>query len=1077
MKKYIYILSVLAAAVACSTREMDIADDAGSGSEITLSARFEDASTRTTLVDGTKVYWLPGDDIKVFAGRSSALFASQITEASAECNFTGTLEASDRYVAFYPYREEVSYDGQVITASLPSVQDAMDGNVPGRYLYSAGVSSADGGILFRNLLSGVCVSVESEGVTHIELRGNAGEAVAGDIRVTVEDGSVKTEPASAGGETAIRLNAPDRSFRPGVFYYVLCIPTVFEKGFTLELFKADGTSAAHRIDRSVELKRSVFGRIADADKGLTYRYPGFPEGEMPADNEIWYTTLDGKPVTDVPGQSGCDLVSNTYENGVGVLRFSGPLTSIDPISGTAYECERLTGVLIPDCVEYIGDGFFWNLFLVREFRVPANLKGIKPFTSYNPLALERFYGHHVSEDGRCLIIDGVMLAFAPAGLSSYEAPAGVVRIAGGAFAMTRELKSVVLPSGVTTLEQNSFTQSSLESVYIPSSVVSIDAYAFLRCEHLTELLGDCAFISKDRKFIFDPDAMYGCMLTFFAGKEDPSYEIPEQIRAIENYAFYGCKNLRSLTFAKSLGFLAGEAFTGCDNLEALYGPPATSDHKGLADASGRLQFVVPGISGDYRVPDEITSLGDWIFGAKPNLRSVTMGDQVTSVGMYAFSYSPELRSVTLSANLVTMGYNPFQNSGKLESVYFRSILPPSVASIERADNPEVSFYVPSQTYRMYTSDSTWKLYWPVMKPYDYTDLPQPDFYLSSDYSREGEVAVYQRASQGKGVDLVFMGDAYSDREVANGKYLRDMEACIGQFFSVEPYKSFRDLFNVYIVTTVSATEGYEHGGRSLGTIMMGGTAIGGNDEKCFELARKAVGNDQRMEDVTVIVCGNQELDGPRQVCGTCYMYEPETWEGHDHACGPAVTYFLKLDENFEETGRILKHESGGHGFAKLADEYHYSGSVPYDEQLKVSSLFQYRWYSNIDFTSDPARVKWAQFLADDRYKDEVGLFEGGLTYMYGVWRPSEGGMMNDNTGGFNAPSRYTIWYRIHKLAYGNSWNGTYEDFAAYDAVNRAGAPAGAPRRNLVEKPRQALSAPVVTGRTWRQAAGPGRVRP
>ena len=1066
MKKYIYTLSVLAAALACTPKEMNLPDDTGSGRRITLNARFEDASTRTTLVDGTKVFWLPGDDIKVFAGRSSAVFTTQITEASATCDFTGTIEKADRYLAFYPLREDVSYDGHVITANLPSVQEAMDGNVPGRYLYSAGASSADGSILFRNLLSGICFSVESEGVTHVELKGNAGESVAGGIRVTVGDGSVKTEPASTGGETVIRLNAPDGYFRPGVFYYAVCIPSVFEKGITLEMFKQDGTSAAHRIDHSVELKRSVFGRIAEADKGLTYRYPGFPEGELPADNEIWYTTLDGKPITEVPGQSGCDLVSHTYENGVGVLRFSGPVTRFDLISNNVHDRERLTGILIPDCVEYIGESIFWNSYRIREFRVPANLKGIQPFTSYSSLALERLYGHHVSEDERCLIIDGVLFAFAPAGLSSYEVPAGVVRIAGGAFALTRELKSVVLPSGLTTVEQSGFTQSGLESVYIPASVVSLDAYAFLRCEHLKELLGDCAFISKDRKFIFDPDAMYGCMLTFFAGKEDASYEIPEEIQAIENYAFYGCRNLRSLTFSKSLQFLAGEAFDGCDNLEALYGPPATSDHMGLADDSGRLQFVLPGISGDYRVPDEITSLGDRIFSNKPNLRSVTMGDQVTSMGMYAFSNSPELKSITLSANLVSMGYNPFLRSGKLESVYFRSILPPSVASIEDTGNPLVSFYVPSQTYRMYTSDSTWKPYWEVMKPYDYTDLPTPDFYLSSDYSRDGDVAVYQRASQGNGIDLVFMGDAYSDREVARGKYLRDMEACIGQFFDVEPYKSFRELFNVYIVTTVSATEGYEHGGRSLGTIMMGGTAIGGNDGKCFELARKAVGDDRRMEDVTIIVCGNQDLSGPRYLCGTCYMYKPETWEGHDHACGPAVTYFLKLDESFEETGRVLRHESGGHGFAKLADEYHYSGSVPYDEQVNVSGLFPYRWYSNIDFTSDPARVKWAPFLADDRYKDEVGLFEGGLTYMYGVWRPSETGMMNDNTGGFNAPSRYTIWYRIHKLAYGNGWNGTFEDFAAYDAVNRS-SHAGAPRRNLVEKPRQALSAPVMTGRTWR----------
>ena len=94
------------------------------------------------------------------------------------------------------------------------------------------------------------------------------------------------------------------------------------------------------------------------------------------------------------------------------------------------------------------------------------------------------------------------------------------------------------------------------------------------------------------------------------------------------------------------------------------------------------------------------------------------------------------------------------------------------------------------------------------------------------------------------------------------------------------------------------------------------------------------------------------------------------------------------------------------------------------------------WYSNVDITSDPAKIKWSQFLADDRYKNQVGIYEGGFTYEYGVWRPTQNGIMNDNRGGFNAPSRYTIWYRIHKLAYGSSWDGSFEDFVTYDAINR-----------------------------------------
>ena len=1067
MKKYIYILSVIVSAIACSRQEIQLPEDAGCGSEITLNATFEDASTRTTLVDGTKVHWIPGDEIKVFAGTSSAHFTTNITEVSAECSFIGTIGKSDKYLAFYPYKEEVSCDGSVITANLPEIQEGIEGNVKNGFLYSAGVSSADGSIRFRNLLSGICFSLESEDVAYVELQGNAGEVIAGGIKATVSDESVKSEAASTEGGNVIRLNASGGHFATGVSYYIVCIPTVFEKGLTLRMFKDDGTFAAFKIDRSVELKRSVFGRIAKADEGLAYKYPGFPEGELPQDNEIWYTTFDSKPLTEVAGQAGCSLVSNTYENGVGVLRYSGPLTSFDRISENLDDLERLTGILVPDCVEYIGDRVIWDSEKIQEFRVPASLKGAKAFTCRKPTALERFYGHHVSEDGRCIVIDGVIYAFAPAGLTSYEVPSGVVRISSNSFSLTKELKSVVLPSGLTTLEQDCFAFSGLESVYIPASVQSIDLYAFNQCRKLKQLLGESRFISKDRKYLSDPDGMFGNTLFFFAGKDDTSYVIPDEVFAIENYAFLGCENLRSLTFPKDIQYIGGSAFEECFNLETLYGPNTTSDHKGLV-TDGYLQFVVPGISGDYKVPDEVTALGDHIFSNKPNLLSVTMGDQVTSVGMYAFAFSRELRSVTLSANLVTMGYNPFQHSSKLESVYFRSLLPPSVASIEGTGNPLVTFYVPSKSYKLYTTDNTWKPYREVMRPYDYTDLPEPDFYMSSDYSKEGEVTVYQRASKGNGIDLVFMGDAYSDREVENGKYLSDMKACAEQFFDVEPYRSFRELFNVYIVTTVSATEGYEHGGRSLGTIMLGGTAIGGNDEKCFELAHKAVGSDKRMEEVLVSVCGNQFTDGTVFLCGTCYFFEPETWEGHEYASGPAVTYFLKQDDSFVRTGELIRHEAGGHGFAKLADEYHYSGNIPYDERLKHSELFKHMWYSNVDFTSDPAQVKWAPFLADARYKDEVGLFEGGLTYMYGVWRPSENSIMNDNQGCFNAPSRYTIWYRIHKLAYGSSWNGTFEDFAAYDAVNRNSTQAGSVGKSMVEMPRQKPSLPVFTGRSWRK---------
>lgn len=84
--------------------------------------------------------------------------------------------------------------------------------------------------------------------------------------------------------------------------------------------------------------------------------------------------------------------------------------------------------------------------------------------------------------------------------------------------------------------------------------------------------------------------------------------------------------------------------------------------------------------------------------------------------------------------------------------------------------------------------------------------------------------------------------------------------------------------------------------------------------------------------------------------------------------------------------------------------------------------------------------------------------------------------MMDNLGRFNAPSRYTIWYRIHKLAYGKDWNGTYEDFVAYDAINRiSSAPASVkPAVNKAGSTQPRLHSPVTTGRTWRETVKNGR---
>ena len=74
---------------------------------------------------------------------------------------------------------------------------------------------------------------------------------------------------------------------------------------------------------------------------------------------------------------------------------------------------------------------------------------------------------------------------------------------------------------------------------------------------------------------------------------------------------------------------------------------------------------------------------------------------------------------------------------------------------------------------------------------------------------------------------------------------------------------------------------------------------------------------------------------------------------------------------------------------------------------------------------------------DSRYAQEnIGTYEGGLTYSYGVYRPTENSIMRYNVGQYNAPSREAIYKRAMKLAYGDSWAYNYEDFVQFDAPSR-----------------------------------------
>ncbi|MBO4768642.1 MAG: hypothetical protein J5495_03805, partial [Bacteroidales bacterium] len=296
-----------------------------------------------------------------------------------------------------------------------------------------------------------------------------------------------------------------------------------------------------------------------------------------------------------------------------------------------------------------------------------------------------------------------------------------------------------------------------------------------------------------------------------------------------------------------------------------------------------------------------------------------------------------------------------------------------------------------------------------------------ELYESTDYSRDGEVVALQKASVGKGINLVFMGDAYTDRDIASGEYDSYMSQSVEEFFNIEPYKSFRNRFNVYVVRVVSrhgrTGDGYS---TALGTHATVNSITTGDIDKVYEYALKVpeiTGKDNLAIGVMV---NSSSMRGITDMSETLQS---------------GIAFYSSVNNLRDYFGPLVRHEMGGHAFAFLADEYSTNNaSLSQSEIDDYNRVYnKYGWAANIDFTDNPNEVKWSAFLSDERYKDEVGIYEGASGVTKGVFRPSPNSMMNQNQEYFNAPSRWAIYKRIMEQS---GETASFDKFLEYDSVNR-----------------------------------------
>ena len=755
MKRFILLAVAALAFVGCNKMFEDEGNSRLTPADLpTLTAGFEDADTRTYVKDNIYLRWHEDDQISAFYGSTlNSLYQFMGDTGANSGTFTpvasGNLSTGntlDRIYAVYPYDAEATIsDLGVISYSIPATQTYAESSFGkgSNTMVAVTENIEDTFLSFKNIGGYLKIKLYGKGrVKSIELRGNNGEKIAGKATITATYGATPMVVMADDASDAITLDCgagvelSAEAENPTEFWIVVP-PTTFEGGITVTVTNTEGGFIEKSTKNTVTIERNIIQPMA-AVEVLEF------EIAKPANNEIWYTSTDGEVVAPYnSGAFGVNITSNTYTDGKGVITFDGDVTTIgdfafgdctsltsitipDSVKTIGYaafqSCGSLTSVTIPDSVTTIGVSAFCICYSLTSVTIPDSVNTIGEEAFYCCFNLKEFKGKFASDDGRCLIVDGVLNSFAiGCGDTEYTIPDSVTTIGGYVFYSCDSLTSVTIPDSVKTIGNGAFGYcTSLESVTIGDSVTTIGDFAFGCCHLLTNLT------------------------------------IGESVTTIGDSAFAQCISLTSVTIPDSVNTIGGSAFSQCVNLKEFKGKFATDDGRCLIVDGVLNSFAIGCGDTEYTIPDSVNTIGHtafgectsltsitipdsvktiegWAFGYCTSLESVTIPDSVTTIGNYAFVQCYSLTSVTIPDSVKTIGGSAFHSCNNLTSVYCKATTPPSLGDYEvfafNADNRKI--IVPSESLSAYRGTVGWSLYADDIVSEDWGSLDTPNVEISN----------------------------------------------------------------------------------------------------------------------------------------------------------------------------------------------------------------------------------------------------------------------------------------------------------------------------------------------------------
>ena len=326
--------------------------------------------------------------------------------------------------------------------------------------------------------------------------------------------------------------------------------------------------------------------------------------------------------------------------------FGNAVTSIGDYAFTI--CSKIKSLEFPDSLTSIGQFAFspytdrtggtYKESNLESVKFGTGLKTIGNYAFYDDRKISKleFTGDNLTSIGSYAFYDN--LALEELNLSGDN-----VSIGDNAFNNCNKLKTVNLKSGIKSIGSYAFRDCTvLDDIKLCSELETIGAYAFYNCGNLQ------------------------------------SIEIPDNVTKIDNNTFENCSSLKSVSIGKSCTTISATAFNNATKLEKI---TVSADNEKYSSVDGALLnkektsiILYPkSKSGEFVIPDTVTSIADRAFSSCPNLTKITIGANVESVGAYAFSSCSALTDVVFKDSTIkkkVIGLYAFYNCQALSNVDF-----------------------------------------------------------------------------------------------------------------------------------------------------------------------------------------------------------------------------------------------------------------------------------------------------------------------------------------------------------------------------------------------------------------------